>query len=363
MNVTIAEIAKALGAEFVGQGDLRLRCAAEPASAGADDLALAMDKTYAQALAKGRARAAVLWMGADWRALGLEAAIFVARPRFAMAGITAKFARQPDLAPGVHPLAHVAPSAEIGKNAAIGPFVTIGARAKIGPNARILSHVAIAEDAHIGTDALIYCGVRIGSGVEIGNRFIAHYNAVIGSDGFSFVTPEPSPTEEARRSFSVSQNRQPQVYHRIASTASVKIGDDVEIGAATTIDKGTVANTVIGRGTKIDNHVQIGHNVRLGQDCLLCAHVAIAGSSILGDRVVLGGQAGVGDHLVIGDDVIAAGATAILSNVPAGRVMMGYPAVKMTQNIDSYKALRRLPRLVARVEKLEKQVSNRSENP
>ncbi len=362
MNMTVAEIAEALGAETAGQGDLIIRRAAEPASAGPDDLALAMDKSYAQALAKGKARAAVLWMGADWRAMGLRAAIFVARPRFAMAGITAKFARAPDLGPGIHPLAYVDPTAEIGEHAAIGPFVTIGARARIGANACILSHVAIAEDTKIGADALIYCGVRIGSGVEIGERFVAHYNAVIGSDGFSFVTPEPSATEEARNSFSVSQPHQAQVYHRIASTASVKIGDDVEIGAAATIDKGTVADTVIGRGTKIDNHVQVGHNVRLGQDCLLCAHVAIAGSSVLGDRVVLGGQAGVGDHLVIGDDVIAAGATAILSNVPAGRVMMGYPATKMQQNIDSYKALRRLPRLVARVEKLEKQVSNRNEN-
>jgi len=361
MIVTIAEIAKALGAEYVGQGDLGMRCASEPTLSGPDDLALAMDETYRDALAEGRARAAVLWAGADWRAMGLEAAIFVTRPRFAMAGITAMFARAPDVALGVHPLAHVDPSAHIDKNSAIGPFVTIGARVRIGANARILSHVSIAEDAQVGADALIYSGVRIGSGVEIGDRFMAHYNAVIGGDGFSFVTPEPSAAEQARRSFGVDGTAKPQIYHRIASTASVKIGDDVEIGAAATIDKGTVADTVIGRGTKIDNHVQIGHNVRVGQDCLLCAHAAIAGSTVLGDRVVLGGQAGVGDHLVVGDNVIAAGATAILSNVPAGRVMMGYPAVKMKQNIDSYKALRRLPRLVARLEKLEKQVSNLDE--
>ena len=363
MALTIAELAAALGAEWVGQGDCQVGRASEPAAAGPGDLALAMDKSYGDALSRGGARAAVLWPGADWRALGLTAAIFVPRPRYAMAGITAAFALEPDLAAGIHATAIIDPTAVIGENVAVGAYSIIGAGATIGANARILGQVTIAELARIGEDALIFSGVRIGARVSVGRRFIAHGNAVIGSDGFSFVTPEPSGAEEARKNFETSGEARPQAYAKIASNASVRIGDDVEIGANSTIDRGTVADTVIGRGTKIDNLVQVGHNVRIGQDCLLCAQAAIAGSSVLGDRVVLGGQSGVGDHLTLGDDVIAAGATAILSNVPTGRVMMGYPAMKMTQNIAAYKALRRLPRLLARFDDLQKRVSKHDQKP
>lgn len=363
MSITIKDIAASLGATCDGQVDMVVSRACEPAHAGPDDLALAMDKSYIEALATGHAQAAVLWHGADWSALNLKAAIFVTRPRYAMASITESFAISPEMAPGIDKLAIVDPSAVIGENVSIGPFTTIGARARIGANSRIMSQVSIAEDVDIGPDALLFSGTRIGSFVRIGARFIAHYNSVVGSDGFSFVTPEPSGAEQARRDFKTDGKAKPQSYARIHSNASVIIGDDVELGASATIDKGTVADTEIGSGTKIDNHVQIGHNVRVGRDCLLCAHAAIAGSSVLGDRVILGGQAGVGDHLVLGDDVIAAGATAILSNVPSGRVMMGYPAVKMAQNIQSYKALRRLPRWMDKIAELEKQISKLSGKP
>ncbi len=361
--VAVAAIARALGADWAGDGALTVSGVAEPGQAGPDDLALAMDAKHAARLGEGRARAAVLWPGADWQALGLEAAIFVARPRYAMAGLTGLFARPLTIAPGIHPSAVIDPSARIGPGAAIGPLTVIGPGVRIGARVRIEGSATVAEGAVLGDDCLLHAGVRIGSRVRIGDRFIAHYNAVVGADGFSFVTPERSAVEAARESLTRGQqaaaDRGPQHWERIASVASVTVGDDVELGACSTIDKGTVADTRIGDRTKIDNHVQIGHNVRVGADCLLCAHAAVAGSSVLGDRVVLGGQAGVADHLVLGDDVIAAGATAILSNVPAGRVMMGYPAMEMKANIAAYKALRRLPRLAKRVEELQRLLSNR----
>lgn len=357
MSHRIDEIAKALGAEFAGNGSLLIDKAAEPGRAGPNDLALAMDKAYAEDLTKGQARAAVLWAGADYQSLGLQAAIFVTRPRSAMAGLTGLFSRDPEFAPGIHPTALIDPTATIGRGASIGAFTTIGARAKIGTNARIMSHVTIAEDVSIGTDCLIFAGVRIGSRVQIGDHLIAQYNAVIGGDGFSFVTPEAGAIEVAKATHSSTATAKAQAYLRIHSNGSVKLGHNVEIGSASTIDKGTIADTEIGNGTKIDNHVQIGHNVKIGNDCLLCAHAAVAGSSVLGDRVVLGGQAGVADHITLGDGVIAGGASAILSNVPAGRVVMGYPAMKMDQNIETYKALRRLPRLFAKVEELQKRLT------
>jgi UDP-3-O-[3-hydroxymyristoyl] glucosamine N-acyltransferase len=358
MTHRLRDIAAALGAEFEGDGDWQVGRAAEPAEAGPDDLALAMDTSYAEGLSNGAARVAVLWPGADWQAMGLAGAIFVRRPRFAMARLTGLFDTPPDIAPGIHASSVIGDDAVIGDGAAIGPFVQIGSGVRIGRNARIEGHVTIAAGAVVGDDALIHSGVRIGAGVSIGDRFIAHYNAVIGSDGFSFVTPEPGSVERARATLGADSRAKAQSYVRIASNGSVRVGDDVEIGACSTIDKGTVANTIVGRGTKIDNHVQIGHNVRTGKDCLLCAHAAVAGSSVLGDRVVLGGQAGVADHLVLGDDVIAAGASAILSNVPKGRVVMGYPAMKMDLNIDAYKALRRLPRLLEKLRLAQKSVSS-----
>jgi UDP-3-O-[3-hydroxymyristoyl] glucosamine N-acyltransferase len=144
---------------------------------------------------------------------------------------------------------------------------------------------------------------------------------------------------------------------RIHSLGGVVIGDEVEIGANSTVDAGTIRATRLGDRCKLDNLVHVGHNAIVGRDCLLCGMVGVAGSAVVGDNVVLGGQSGVGDNITVGDNVIAGGGTKILSNVPAGRVVLGYPAQKMSAEIDSYKAIRRLPRLFAQVEALRKAIS------
>lgn len=356
-SLTVAAIAAALGARVEGDGDLRVTGPAEPAGAGPDQLALAMSPKYAEGLAAGQARAAVLWDGADWRALGLSAAIFVPRPRYAMATITAAFDPGPEIAPGVHPSASVAPDALIGEGAAIGPFVVIGRGVRIGARARIAPHASIAEEAVIGDDALLHAGVRIGPRVRIGNRFIGHPGAVIGSDGMSFVTPEKSAVEEVRESLGQRREARGQSWTRIHSLGSVVIGDDVEIGANTCIDRGTIRDTEIGSGCKFDNLCHIAHNVVMGRDCLMAGHSGIAGSTRVGDRLVMGGQSGIADNLTIGADVILGAATKVLSNVPAGRAMMGYPAVEMQSHIDTYKGLRRLRRLYDQVAELRETVT------
>ena len=354
----IADIAAAIGARAEGAVDLCIHTAAEPAAAGPDDLALAMDPKYAPGLAKGAARAAIVWEGADWRALGLQAAIFVARPRLAMAGLTRLMDAGPLIPPGVHPQAIVDPTASIGADAAIGPFVVIGAGACIGARARIASHTSIAEGAQIGADVLIHAGVRIGARVRLGDRVIVQPGAVIGADGFSFVTPERSGVEEIRDTLGQRDQIQVQSWTRIHSLGAVQIGDDVEIGANVCIDRGTIRDTAIGSGTKLDNMVHIGHNVQVGYDCLLCGQVGIAGSSRIGNRVVMAGQCGVNDNIFVGDDVIAGGATKIFTNVPAGRVILGSPAVKMDTQLAINKALRRLPRMMQAFSKFQKTVSN-----
>ncbi|MEM6824327.1 MAG: UDP-3-O-(3-hydroxymyristoyl)glucosamine N-acyltransferase [Pseudomonadota bacterium] len=362
MEYSVSDIARALDATLFGDGDMRVAGVSEPADARVDDLALALKPEYADGLKGGDARAAIVWEGADWRALGLVAAIVVPRPRYAMSGVTKLFDPGPGISPGVHATAVIDGSAKIGDGAAIGPFTVIGAGVEIGTGARIGAHVSIGGSTRIGASATILDGARIGAKVEIGAGFIAHPNAIIGGDGFAFVTPEASNVEEARGSLGTSETRRAQSWTRIHSLGTVVIGDDVEVGSATCIDRGTIRATRIGRGTKIDNLVQIGHNCEIGQDCLLCGQVGLAGSVQMGDRVVLGGQVGVSDNTRIGDDVVAGGATVILTNVPAGRAILGHPALRMDQQIEASKNIRRLPRLYRDVKELQKSVSMRDES-
>lgn len=362
MDYSIDDIAAALGARVLGDGALRVTGVAEPALACASDLALALKPDYAEGLVHGKARAALVWDGADWQSMGLLAAIVVPRPRYAMSGVTKLFDPGPEIAEGIHPTALVDPSAEIGQGVCIGPFSVVGRGVTIGDNSRIASHVTIGSEAHVGRDALLLDGVRIGYGVTIGARFIAHANAVIGSDGFAYVTPERSHVEEARASLGSSDTHAAQSWTRIHSVGSVEIGDDVEVGAGSAIDRGTIRATRIGHGTKIDNLVHIGHNCDIGEDCLLCGQVGLAGSVKVGNRVVLGGQCGASDNIFIGDDVVAGGASKIFTNVPKGRAILGSPAIKMEAQIEANKNIRRLPRLFQAVQDLQKLVPKPGES-
>jgi UDP-3-O-[3-hydroxymyristoyl] glucosamine N-acyltransferase len=356
MRIPLSTVAEALSARLDGNPDIEITGAAEPGLCQPDQLALAMSPQYAEGLRKGAARAAILHDGAERADYGLEAALFVARPRLAMAHLSRLFDPGPEIAPGIHPTAVVDPSAEIGPEARIGPLVVIGARVRIGPRARIATHVSIAEDTRIGADVLIHPGVRIAGRARLGDRVILHPNCTIGADGFAFVTERPSSVERVRDGLVDQITPDPQEWTRLHSLGSVEIADDVEIGACSSIDRGTIRATVVGRGTKIDNHVQIGHNVVVGADCMICSMAGIAGSSRIGDRVVLAGKVGVNDNIFIGDDVVAGGAAKIFTNVPAGRVVLGNPAVKMSTNLETYKALRRLPRLMRDVAALKKAV-------
>ncbi len=359
----IQQIAEALGAEAVGETGLSVSGAAEPALAERTELAVAMDPRYVEGIAKGRARAGLLARGMDWQALGLKAAILVDRPRVAMAGLTRLLDGGHALPAGIHPTAIVDPSATLGADVTLGPYVVIGAGAEIGARCRIDSHVSIAAGAMIGEDALILAGARIGRNVRIGARFIAHSGVVVGADGFSFVTPEKSGVEAVRETMGDAGDvGQGQSWLKIHSLGGVVIGDDIEVGANSSIDAGTIRATSVGDGTKIDALVQVGHNVTVGRNCLLCAHVAVGGSAKLGDSVVLGGQVGVADNIALGDGVVAGGASKILSNVPAGRAILGYPAMKMETHVEVYKALRRLPRLFGIVDNLQKSVSKTGQN-
>ncbi len=353
--ISIAELAKALGADAAGDEKLMVSGAAEPGTAQRHAVALAMSPEFADELKNGAAEAAILWPDADWQAMGLKAAIFAPRPRYVLSGVTEVFDHPLHVEDGISSMAVIDPSAEIGEGASIGPFVVIGGNVKIGRGCRILPHVMISENVEIGDDALLHAGVKIGARVRIGDRFIAQPGAVLGGDGFSFVTPTPGVVDEARSTGAITSQDQ-ESYVRINSLGAVVVGDDVEVGANSCIDRGTIRDTSIGNGTKIDNLVQIGHNVQVGHTCLICGHSGIGGSTRIGDRVVIGGAASIADHLHIGNNSVITGNSGVASNVGENRIMMGYPAVRMDQNVSMYKALRRLPRILDKFMTDQKQV-------
>lgn len=348
----IDEIAQALDAEVQGDGSLFVTSAAEPAEARADQLALALSPAYVASLSQGEALTAVLLPGTDWQALGLKAAIYPPKGRLGMAKLTRYFVGAPEFQ-GIHPTALVAETATVQEGVSIGAFSVIGAGAMIGAGTRIGAHVTVGAGVSIGATGQVGDGVRLCTGVTIGARVILHPNVVIGADGFSFVMTETSSVEQAKSHMGAAAIIPPKdaTQHKIHSLGGVSIGDDVEIGANSTVDAGTIRATRIGSGTKIDNLVQIGHNVVVGRDCLLSAQAAVAGSTVIGDRTVLAGKSGVADNVTIGADCVITGAAIVLSNVPSGRVMMGYPATKMDIQLASYKAFRRLPRFLARLGK------------
>lgn len=344
MTHSIADIAAATGLEAVGDLSLSVLRPAEPAVASAGDLALAMSPKYEDALRASEARAAVVWPEADWQAMGLEAALFAPRARLALAGITGAFAPPDDMDPGVHPTAIVDATAKLGEDVWIGPYSTVRAGTRLGDGVRVAGQVTIGAGAEIGAGSVIHPGVRISRGVRLGARCLVQANACIGGDGFSYVTPERGAVEAAKATGRVDEASRNIALRRIASLGTVVVGDDVEIGAATCIDRGTIADTTIGSGTKIDNQVMIGHNVQVGSTSMLCGQVGIAGSCRIGSRVVLGGQVGVGDHITIGDDCVLAGGTLVGSDIKPGSVMMGVPAMSREQAYAQIMALKRLPK-------------------
>jgi UDP-3-O-[3-hydroxymyristoyl] glucosamine N-acyltransferase len=344
----INEIARELDARLDGDGAIEIDRLVHPDKATRpSDLALAMGGDAQAALTRTKARAVVVSGVKAAPERSFEAVLTVKDARMALARLTALFDPGPAHAPGVHPSAVVAPDAEIGPGASIGPFVVIGARSRIGAGSVILPHVSIGAEVSIGANALIHPGVCIGDRVSIGDRVILHANVCIGVDGFSFAPDMASPIAF----------KPGLVLTRIHSLGTVEISDDVEIGAATTIDRATIEATRIGRGTKIDNHVHIGHNVTIGEASIVCGMVGISGSVKIGDRVRLAGGVGVADHVNIGDEAIVAAGSGVGSNVAAGSFVSGYPAQPHHKSVEQFTYLNRQKRLYGKVDELSARVS------
>ncbi len=304
--MTLAELADRLGCRLEGDGAATIVGVADLATAAADEIALFAHPRYKTAAAETRAAAVIV--AEDTPALA-RPMLRARSPFLAFARALEIFHTPPQPAPGISAAASVAADAVVDPGATIGPFVSVGAGARIGAGSVLESHVAVGPGAVVGRDCRIHAHVSIRERVTIGDRVVVQNGAVIGSDGFGFT-----------RDADGRHLKVPQV-------GTVVIEDDVEIGANTTIDRATVGETRIGAGTKIDNLVQVGHNVRIGRDALLAAQVGISGSATLEDRVTLGGQVGVQGHIVIGRGAIAAGQSGVTNSVDPGRFVTGYPAI------------------------------------
>ena len=354
MAHTIKEISDSLDIPFEGDGSIKIESISSAISAEPNQLVVAISKEYTADLANSNAKAALMFQGADWQSFGLRAALLPKHSKLKMSEIFNLYDKINETKIEINPTAMISKSASIGENVSIGAFCIIGDHVVIEDNTIVEHNVHIASDCRVGEGSIILSGVKIGRSVSIGKNFRCSYNSVIGSDGFSFASVSDDSLKEVRTTLGKSRGAKQSTYHRIASLGSVRIGNDVEIGSNCSIDSGTINDTVIGDGTKLDNLVHVGHNVNVGCNTLLCGQVGIAGSAKIGDRVVLAGQCGVGDHIKVGNDVIAGGATKIFSNVPDGRVILGHPAMKMDENIKLYKALRRLPRFMEKINNLKK---------
>jgi UDP-3-O-[3-hydroxymyristoyl] glucosamine N-acyltransferase len=279
----------------------------------------------------------------------------VERPRVALAVLTNLFGRPTSLDAKIHPTAVIAPNAEIGQGVGIGPLAVVGSQSLIGAGTMIHAHVTIGADVTIGCGCVIYPGARIGDRVQIGDRAILHHNVSVGADGFSFVADHGGLDGTMLAGQLTAGNAR---LLRINSIGTVVLADDVEIGANSAIDRATLSATSIGRNTKIDNLVQIAHNVIIGENCLICGMVGISGSVKIGDRVVLGGGVGIADNLSIGSDAVIGAGSAVASNVQAGAVMIGRPAVPRERALEQLRLVGRLRSLFAEVVDLKKRLES-----
>ena len=321
---SLEELAQLTGGILTKANDVIIDKVAPPKLADETTLALAMNEDEIENIAQSKAKAVLVPLGVNLDGIST---IEVERPRLAFMKLLNAFYVGPDTPREIHPSAVIDQTAKIGKNVSIGPNVVISKNAVIGDNTALMANVYIGKGAIIGSDCLFHPSVNIGDRVKVGSRCILHHGVSLGADGFSFVTEAPSNIEQAREQGAIKETNTEVKVFKIPSLGSVEIGDDVEIGANTTIDRGTIENTTIGSQTKIDNLVMIGHNCKIGKACTIVSQVGIAGSCTIGDRVVIAGQAGLKDHVEIGEDSIILAKAGVTKSFPRKSVIMGAPAV------------------------------------
>ena len=302
--ITLRKLASIVGGKVIGAPDQAIHGVSDINNSAPDTITFLFNSKHQELINKTSASAIIV---SDAAILQNKNGIVVDNPRLAMAKVLKIFEPKNDIETGIHALAIVHKSAKIGKNVAIGAFSIIGKSAQIADDTTIYNNVSIGDNVTIGTNVAIFPQVAIYSRVSIGNNVIIDMGTVIGSSGYGYETEN-------------------DIHHKIPQIGSVTIENDVEIGANCTIDRGTIGNTVIGKGTKLDNLVQIAHNVKIGKGCLLMGLVGVAGGTTIGNYCIFAGQCGVKNGISIGDRAIFVAKTGVAKSVPGNKIYAGMPA-------------------------------------
>lgn len=329
-DLTLQELSERLGGSVSGaDASFRIAGVANPEDATGQDLVFLVEDKYLASIEACAAGAVVA------RApVAGKATVVVKAPREAMARTLALFAAPQPLA-GCSERASIDPSAMLGAEVSVGPNVTVGPRVRVGRGTVLHPGVVLGADARVGEGCVLYPNVVVREGCLVGDRVIVQPGAVIGSDGFGFVTlPD-------------------RTHLKMPQIGIVEVQDDVEIGANVTIDRATIGVTVIGQGTKIDNLVHVGHNVRIGENALLVSQVGISGSVTVGDRVTIAGQAGVAGHLTIGSDTVVAAKAGVTKSLPSRVMVSGFPARPHREELRRQAQVERVGELAEQVKALQ----------
>jgi len=331
--LTAAAIAEAVGGELRGDPTISVGGVAPLDRASSRELSFLAGAKYAPAFASSKA-GIVLMVPELADAPGtVGARVIVPRPHEALLSLLPRFHRPRTHVPGVHSTAFVGRGVRLGRDVSIGPYVVLGDGARLGDAVAVEAHCVIGAGVEVGESAHLYPSVTVYSGSVIGRRVIVHAGARIGSDGFGYVYRDGR-------------------HDKIPHVGRCVVEDDVEIGANTTIDRGSIDDTLIGAGTKIDNLVQVAHNVRVGRLCLIMAQVGIAGSVRLEDGCIVAGQVGISGHHTIGKGATLAAQAGVFGDIPAGETWSGYPARPHKEALRAQAALFKLPALLRRIERL-----------
>jgi UDP-3-O-[3-hydroxymyristoyl] glucosamine N-acyltransferase len=331
----LGEIAERLGCRLEGDAALEIAGVAGMEHAGPAELTFLANPKYAHKVKDTRAGA--ILVAEHLRGAGI-AQLVSSNPYLDFARALALFYQPPRPTPGVHPLAHVAPSAEIGENCSIGPFAVVGERVRIGRNAVLHAHAVIYEGAEIGDDFTAHSHAAVREFCRIGNRVILQNGVVVGGDGFGFA------------------KRADGTHEKIVQSGVTVIEDDVEVQTLTSIDRATVGETRVKRGAKIDSLVQVGHACTVGEDNIICAQTGLAGSTVLERDVLLAGQVGSSGHLKVGAGAIVYAQSGIGGDVEPGGRISGSPAFAAGEWLRAVTAFPRLPELLKTLRELRKKV-------
>jgi UDP-3-O-[3-hydroxymyristoyl] glucosamine N-acyltransferase len=339
MPYTIADIAKLLGGEVLGDASLTLKGFAPADRAQPGDLTFAENESYFARAEQSAASAIIIDGPAP---ASRKTLIRVPNARVAFAKVLPLFFPEPAFAAGIHPTAIVPASAGVDPTAHIGPYCILGEKVRIGPRSVLQGLNYIGADCLLGEDVNLFPNVTLYPRTEVGNRVRIHSSTVVGSDGFGYVLDNG-------------------VHRKVPQIGNVIICDDVELGANVTVDRGALGPTIIGKGTKIDNLVQIAHNVTVGEHCIIVSQVGVSGSTKLGNYVILGGQVGLAGHLKIGNRVSVGAQSGVMHNIPDGETWLWTPAQPDRQAKRQMIALQQLPELFRRVKELEKRLGLQAE--